>query len=57
MDNETNADVPQQKNSPSETKRIAFLLPCYKTPLLASNLLHMAHDSGRYVGCAGCLPL
>lgn len=57
MDNETNADVPQQKNSPSETKRIAFLLPCYKTPLLASNLLHMAHDSGRYVGCAFILLL
>lgn len=49
----------EEQQAPAIVQRspICFLVPSYKTPLLTSDLLHAANESGAYQGCLFALLL
>lgn len=47
----------QEKRAIAKRSPVCFLIPTYKTPLLTSDLLHAAQDSGAFEGCAFALLL
>jgi len=47
----------QDKETTPEQSTVTFLIPCYNTPLLTSDLLYTALDSKLFVGCQFALLL